>query len=426
MSVKHYSAILLLIGFLPSVYAQSLEAILRCAAESDSTARLACYDEFAAGLANRNSEIDILQQRTISAEEMAELEFEASTRQRTQNELIERGVPRGEQSLVYTPRFLSSDGPNTFGMSGTEGLRTPGENGERTHAEFNISIKYPLQINSKSVAEERNHGLPWRLPERSFFIYNGSYDFHMLNNKYLNNRKVPWYRSAPVISRDQNPGFASEWDLTTDGTHKLRLGLMHHSNGQTKTYSSIDDNDTAEEATAKLAEKQALIEEINRFSAGEEGRSYALENLSRASNYVNIRYQWILGGQVEGGAEWQQLQLELRPYYFGVDDELFWEPLNSNAPKLTDFDGLRAIWEHYDTTSSVARLLPNSRTFIKRVELKTGISDPGQLDNASAKVSLGWKWNQVAIVGYWWSGYGKELSSYHYRSHHWGIGLELR
>lgn len=281
-------------------------------------------------------------------------------------------------------------------------------------------------INDRSVRSKQNTGWPNRLPERFFFIYNGSYDFHALNNfKAFNETKVDWYRSAPVISRDQNPGFAAEWDLVADGSRKLRFGLMHHSNGQPKSYSSPDTDDTDDQKAAKEAEKQALIAEINSYIHGEEGENYALQDLSRSSNYVQLRYQRILDGKVEGGQNWKQYQLEVRPHYFGVDDEIFWEAGLGDRPKITDYDGLRFQWEHYDS-ESIFNFLPRSSAFIKRVELKTGISDFSQLGNISSQLSLGWKWDNLTVVGYWFSGYGKELSTYHYRSHHWGVGLELR
>lgn len=91
---------------------------------------------------------------------------------------------------------------------------------------------------------------------------------------------------------------------------------------------------------------------------------------------------------------------------------------------------MRFLWEHYDPESIFnleGRFRGNeSRAFIKRVELKGGISGIKELGNVSAKLSAGWKLDNLVITGYWFSGYGKELSSYHYRSQHWGVGLELR
>lgn len=389
--------------------AQPERAFEICPQESEPAARLACYDRFAA--------TGVVEESIVSSNEQLPLE-----------EIL----PLGVESLLYTPRVLTSDGPNFFGVSGSPEFRERGKRGERTHLEFNLSVKYPLYINDSSVREGSNEGLPFdRLPDRFYFVYNAAYDFHALNNLSLfNSGKVPWYSSAPVISRDQSPGLAGEWDLVSNGTQRLRLGLMHHSNGQSKSFSdSFDASVPAEVAAAEL-EKQQLIDGINGLIDGPEGENFALQDLSRSSNYVQLRYQHILDGNVEGEVGWRQYQFEVRPYYFGVDDDVFWETGRSARAKLTDYDGVRFLWEHYDPEHFLnfggSLLGQDSYAFIKRIELKTGISGVKELSNISTKVSFGWKMKNLVLTGYYFNGYGKELSTYHYRSQHWGLGLEFR
>ena|GEM_PF-653661 len=414
--MKHSTVLIALCiwGYVPAAQAQFEEAFEVCSIKTDSDKRLACYDRFATSVKDMNSSSVLV------------------TEQRKPN-LSMRHPPAilEEMPTPYVPRGLSSDGPNYLGISNAQKFSGRGDRGEQNHVEFNISIKYPLFINDTSVKNRSNEGLSIRWPERAYFIYNGAYDFHALNSlnniPRLNDEKLDWYRSAPVISRDQNPGLALEWDLVRDGSSRFRFAVMHHSNGQQK---SFDDNPEPGEEDAAEVEKQRLIAEINGLINGPEGEDYALQDLSRSSNYVSLRYQHILHGRVDGEAGWKQVQFELRPYYFGMDDEVFWEEGPISRAKLTDYDGIRFLWEHYDDASILnlgGKLFgQSSYAFVKRVELKGGTLGVKNLRQISAKLSAGWKFKNLVLMGYYFNGYGKELSSYHYRSQHWGLGLEFR
>jgi len=406
----------LLIGtYMPVVSAQFEEAFAACSMESDPELRLDCYDELAElGPQEPGSPSVVVTDAVVKS-----------------NSLAANGITPGHEAQPYVPRGLSSDGPNYFGISNAQKFSGRGDRGEQNHVEFNLSVKYPLFINDSSVNNGSNQGISIRWPERAYFIYNGAYDFHALNSlnniPRLNEQKLDWYRSAPVISRDQNPGLALEWDLTRDGSSRFRFAVMHHSNGQQKSFN--DNPDPGEVAAAEL-EKQRLIGEINGLIAGPEGEDYALQDLSRSSNYVSLRYQHILSGRVDGEAGWKQYQLELRPYYFGLDDDVFWEDGPSARSKLTDYDGIRFLWEHYDQNSIFnfgGKIFgQDSFAFIKRLELKSGTLGVKNLRQVSSKLSLGWKLDKLVLMAYYFNGYGKELSSYHYRSQHWGLGFEFR
>lgn len=398
--MKYSTALIVLLawGAIPGAQAQFEEAFEVCSIKIDPDERLACYDRFAAATK---------QPDTSSATSIE------------------------EKLLPYVPDGLSSDGPNYLGISNAQKFNARGDRGEQNHVEFSLSVKYPLFINQNSVKQRSNEGLSIRWPERAYFIYNSAYDFHALNSlnniPRLNDEKLDWYRSAPLISRDQNPGLALEWDLVRDGSSRFRLAVMHHSNGQKK---SFDDNPEPAEREAAEAEKQRLIAEIKGLIAGPEGEDFALQDLSRSSNYVSLRYQRILQGRVDGEVGWKQYQFELRPYYFGLDDDVFWEDGRSSRARLTDYDGIRFLWEHYDGETSRnldGSLFGQSSTaFVKRVEIKSGTLGIKNLRQISAKVSAGWKFKNLVLMGYYFNGYGKEISSYHYRSQHWGLGLEFR
>jgi hypothetical protein len=404
-------------GLSPPALAQTDEAFRQkfeaCSREADGNDRLLCFDRLA-----------ITEERAAKESETMAIEVTELNPVRPQAQ-----YSPGRRSLREIPRGLSSDGPNVFGISNAQKFSGRGDRGEQNHLEFNLSFKYPLYLNDKSMDEERNRGLPLiRAPQRFYFIYNGAYDFHALNNlPIFNEEKLEWYRSAPVISRDQNPGLAFEWDLTSDSRHRFRLGFMHHSNGQRKSYSG---NPEPSEVAAAEAEKQQLIADINGLIDGPEGEDYALQDLSRSSNYVQLRYQHILKGDAEGGDGWRQIQVELRPYYFGLDDEVFWEDGSSSRSKLTDYDGLRFLYEHYNNESPFnlgGKLFGlNSAAFVTRAELKSGTLGVKNLRQISGKFSAGWKFENLVLMGYYFNGYGKEISSYHYRSQHWGVGLEFR
>ncbi len=47
--------------------------------------------------------------------------------------------------------------------------------------------------------------------------------------------------SSPVISASQNPGIAFEWDADeSEHIEKYRIGVFHHSNGQTLNESHVE------------------------------------------------------------------------------------------------------------------------------------------------------------------------------------------
>jgi outer membrane phospholipase A len=365
----------------------------RCGAELRDAFRLICYDEAAKAEKNAEKPTAVaLSSDTVKANESAQTGGE--------------DVSNTPNSKLWPLEKLTSDDPNFFGIS------IPPDSNNRDaakHVEFDISLKYPI--------------LKFGDTATIYFIYNGSYDFHVFSNKDI-------YDSAPVISTSQNPGFAYEWDVG-DGSKKYRAGVFHHSNGQTLNESYVEGEPNSSNANVgntsqAAAEFKAITDRW--------GEAAALERVSRSSWYTQFRYQKMSnpGGIINDS--WWQYQLEIRPWYFKNDDEIFWAPIPSKQPRLEDFDGLRAVGEgifsldeipilrRSDTWRKQATKIPIR--FLGRAELQTGLWSP--FENVGGQVSLGVNFNNLIFSLYYYSGYGKDISAYHKRTKHFGFGFELR
>ena len=333
-----------------------------CPAIAEPAARLACYDSYV-----QSAQAEIEGQRQL------------------------RGQPYIRQ--------LRSDGPNSLGFVGPVGNAELSGN---QHVEFNISVRYPFWEQQDEIAQNET---PWKGflfgVDRSFLVYNGTYDFHLLPDEYGDGNR---YDSAPVIYKDQNPGLVLEWDIDADRLRRLRLGVFHHSNGQT----------LGEENVAKF--NDAVLEG---------GLGYALNQVSRSSNYVQLRYQRVANAEENITTNWHQFQMELRPVYFSVDDKIFWEPNRIHQPDIQDYDGLRLMNEKFYSLNPISSFL-ESTALITRVELKTGIRDARALSNISSEWTVGLMWRKLMLTASYFDGYGKEISTYHLRTRHWGLGLEIR
>lgn len=386
--------VLVAAGF--SASAQENAALQNCRQLPDVRERLACYDQLADD-ANRVQNMEVRAREQALAAPVQETQPSPQRR---------RGIPG----------YLSADGSNFLGIVGSPQFPEQGELGERTRMEIDLSVKYPLFDWETSFHEESGKRTHFK-PDRLFFIYNGSYDFHYLNSiSFLNREDVEWYDSSPVVSKSQNPGVVAEWDLNEEGVEKFRFGIFHHSNGQTFDFDDPNDPDTLLKDDPFTREEAAEV--INGYIDGPEGKHYALEQISRSSYYVQLRYQKQSDnlGYITPG--YWQYQLELRPYYPKFENEMFWDGGREENPEIRDYDGIRGLWEKYWGVSGL-----NNHAVLMRAELKTGLSG---FENLSGKLSLGWKWGNWLLSGYWFNGYGKELSTYHLRSHHLGIGLEFR
>ncbi len=299
-----------------------------------------------------------------------------------------------DNERVNVPRRLTSDDPNFFGVSGAKG-----DLGEKSHFEFYISIKYPFIENWFQDRELNVFGADI-YPDRLYGIYNGGYDFYAIEHDNTPGY-TDWYDSSPVVSKHQNPGFAVEWD-GDNPTRRFRLGIFHYSNGQT-----LGDD---EETRIQTLRENPLV-----------APSYWLAEVSRSSNYVSLRYQKTENPEGLVGPGWWQYQVEIRPDYFATEDEIFWDDTLTEMPKFEDYDGIRIMGEYFRPSSFLGNV-----AWLFRGQLRTGIGEPDALGNVSSKLTLGMMYKTFIVSAYYANEYGHDLSTYHIRTRHWGIGLELR
>lgn len=378
--------IILVVSFLLTsiqTFAAPEDVFASCAHKKENQERLACYDKFAE---DHKTSDTVVSPATVSTQEQ--------TGRRGNSE--ESKQADTENGRYWSRAKLESDDPNFFGISGDASSK---EHGGKTHFEFDISIKYPVLDWSRGKIKPKG---------RLLAIYNGGYDFQALTGSDI-------YDSKPVISKTQNPGLAIELDIAP--RQKLRLGYFHHSNGQT-----LAEDDKVSEFGLDIPDFEAVLAEYGEYPA--------LERISRASWYGQLRYQWMKNSDGVIDNDWSQYQFELR-HIRDTDDSIFWPPVPTKQPKLQQFDGVRAVGEWMITWADFIPVLPGRA--LARLELQTGVDSP--FKNVGGQASLGFNFKNllglvdsknVVFSTYYYNGFAKDIATYHIRTKHWGIGLELR
>jgi hypothetical protein len=153
----------------------------------------------------------------------------------------------------------------------------------------------------------------------------------------------------------------------------------------------------------------------------EKGDDYALSNLSRGWDFLQLRFERSSHlGLNDYHPDWMRYHFELRSYFCnhqGIfldrEDEIWWE--SGNKATIAEYDGLRFMVEKVFS--------PFHENFLLRTEFKTGIRN---LSNFSGKLTLAYKLNNTRLTAFYFNGYGKEPSTYHLRTQYAGLGLELR
>jgi hypothetical protein len=273
---------------------------------------------------------------------------------------------------------LQSEEPNYFVIAIPQELNS--RDGDDIHTEFYLSIKYPFDI---------WQGDRWYVPNRFNLIYNGLYDFYVIDTDR--------YDSAPIVSRRQNPGFTFDWATTEKGL--FRLGYFHESNGQT-----LDTDDGA----------VAFDQE-----AAQGGQEYALAKVSRGWDYLRMNYTQLYGSTDDLAFMWQiefRYFLEKQMFSSKAEEDIFWDPTYNGPVGIQEFDGLRMQAE-------VIKKLPFFGHSSARLETKMGTSDWEALGHFSARASIN-MWDVFTL--FYFDGYGKEPSTYHLRTQYFGIGIEVR
>lgn len=374
-----------------SSFATVEDELALCLAETDAELKLDCYERLA--------------KAAVAESVIADTAPNPALEEVARN--FDEGAPEEEPSSFanfWSILKLDGDDPNFFGYSTQAGNR---KRGVVQHLEFDISLKYPMWEN-----DNKGKGA-----DRLFFIYNGSYDFQALTNDKI-------YDSSPIISTTQNPGIAAEWDLGEGeklGEKRIRFGFFHHSNGQTLSDSG-DEIIPAEPGMEPIVIRHGNEEFQRILSDWKEAP--ALERVSRASWYWQLRYQWMSNSNGDIGNDWEQFQFELR-HLIKTDDHIFWDTIPEHQPRLQEVDGIRAVYEKMFPINEHLRVLG-------RLEVQTGTSYP--FENIGGQLSLGFNIKNLLGLNtrnflfstYYYNGFTKDIASYHIRTRHVGIGLDLR
>jgi outer membrane phospholipase A len=286
------------------------------------------------------------------------------------NNLDNRYHPAGEKKLT-------SLHPNYFSYVFPTG---DNELNDESHLEFLLSIQYPI------ITLSDHH--------RIYFSYNGLYDFYITEDSN--------YKSAPIISRRQNPGLT--YHLKTPKTGEIQLGYFHESNGQ----------------TLEATDGPTAFNDLEQKTSQE----YALTQVSRGWDYVSLTYRTRDRPLLSTDTIRQRIQLNLRTYMpkqifrSAREDKLFWLPPAENAT-IADYDGLRLLYE-------ILSLSNRPLDFSARIELKTGTASTDALQNLTTRITLLKRIFGIPLFAFYFNGYGKETSTYHLRTQYAGIGLEFR
>lgn len=240
------------------------------------------------------------------------------------------------------------------------------DNHDDLHLEFNLSMKYALWP-------------PKASKHKLLFVYNGTCDF------YLQSRD-----SSPIISRRQNVGPAYQYTIGDDPNlpeYEFRVGWYHESNGQT-----IDNA-------------------VDYIEAGE----FARDRVSRGWDYLGLEYMSPLLG---GLRQHFDFRLFCDCQGWGAEDredEIFWQTL-TDQPKINDYDGIRWAINEINLPANFGTL---------RMELKAGNRYFAALGNISSKFVFS-EFLGFPLNIFYFTGYGREVGSYHERNQYLGVGIEMQ
>ncbi|PCI79694.1 MAG: hypothetical protein COB20_04340 [SAR86 cluster bacterium] len=390
------------------VSAKQLDAYSVCPSIQGPMDRLACFDSYSdQGLSSR----DIRDELVLASLEPVSLIASAAADSQA-------AKVRGSNWVL--PTLLTSDGPNHIRIAG------PLDNSELEddkHLEISLAIKYPLfrenLRNLKNKVSKEKRGL---VPDNLFFTYRGEYDFYALGGSR--------YDSSPIVSRNQVPGFVFEWELDEKSHHSIRFGVFHQSNGQSLNNkpSNLDERFSLSADVPTMPTDCELLltgEEFATYNIGRKryeaelcrsgSKDFSLAQVSRAYNYWQLKYRYSNTEKIHTENLFR-FQIELRTYD-DTHDEIFWDP--NNPSQIEDYDGLRlSVDKAVKPFGAIPLLL--------RAELKAGTSSFDALGNVGGKVSVGSDKLGFGTSLFYFSGFGKEPSTYHKRTKYWGLEFELR
>jgi len=254
---------------------------------------------------------------------------------------------------------------------------------EDNHAEFKISVKYPLIKEFGSSFNNFTGG-----SNEFFFSYTGKYDFFLFSSE------VAGRDSAPVVSRIQNPGLFLKNTRTlenNEGLETISIGWFHESNGQ-----QISDNTT-----------------FNNTLNAEDFVSRGWDYLGLDFKY-NQHKTWTFPDTIN---YYLRLRFFCDCQGFGLIDDreddirIFG---GTEQAKISDYDGLRFIINNY-----------SGENLFYSLNLKTGTSDIDALRKLTYTLEVTYKVLNIPFTLFYFKGYGKDISTYHIKDSYIGVGLRM-
>ncbi|WP_286235129.1 phospholipase A [Thalassotalea sediminis] len=329
-------------------------------------------------------------------------------------------------------RCISGYEPSYFGYVGRDKKHLDG-----SHLEFKVSIKYPLwgslvDIGAKNAPDERSQAV--------YFAYTGQYDFYF-GSRY----------SAPVISRQQNPGifYKYEYESRDSGYKSFSLGYFHESNGQ-----EIDDKPLFDNKVDELLDKICRDEQTDNCLSDaynhKRARSMATDYLSRGWDYLAASTKYTLLHRRDLFGRRIGVQTD---FYLTAKAYFNWQGLGAVKGREENINWLNGIDNPKDKVYDY-------RTFQLTINRKLdyqGCADIADNDCYSGQGKQNWldyladntEWsltvssgNKLNNLSYrldfihhfaglfplkltYFNGYGENISTYQEKSHYWMIGIDL-
>ncbi len=326
-------------------------------------------------------------------------------------------------------RCLSGYQSSYFGYVGRDENHLDG-----SHLEFKVSIKYPLwgslvDLDDSSKEDKRSQAL--------YFAYTGKYDFYF-GSRY----------SAPVISRQQNPGifYQYQYDSRERGFQHFAFGYFHESNGQEIDDELMFDNKVIE-LLDKICRDTKEPDCLANARHQQEAHTMATDYLSRgwdylmaATKYTKFHSRDLFGRNI---AVQTDFYLSAKAYFNwqglgfvkGREENIDWlTDIDNPDDKVYDYRSLQfTIHRKLDSRSceqqSREKCL-NSATWLDyladNTEWSLTLTSGNELNHLSYQLEfIHYIGGHFPLKLMYFNGYGENISTYQSKSHYWMLGIDL-
>ncbi|MDO6427545.1 phospholipase A [Thalassotalea sp. 1_MG-2023] len=372
---------------------------------------------------------------SLASSQQELLPLEASPEEDFWTEFLQSGQAfkekKCQQKGMYF-RCISGYEPSYFGYVGRDEKHLDG-----SHLEFKVSLKYPLWGSLVDIGDENT------IDERSqavYFAYTGQYDFYF-GSRY----------SAPVISRQQNPGifYKYEYETRQSGYKSFSVGYFHESNGQEIDEERVFDNkvaDILDSICREESHESCLSDAFNQKRAN----AMATDYLSRGWDYLAASTKYTLMHRRDLFGRRIAVQTD---FYFTAKAYFNWQGLGAVKGREENIAWLKGIdhpgdnvYDYRTFQLTVNRKLDyQGCADIANNDCHGGNGDKNWLDYLadntewSLTLSSGNKLNNISyrlefvhhFAGLfplkltYFNGYGENISTYQAKSHYWMIGIDL-